>query len=55
MFCNNQSLISAHIDDLVKIPKVKNIKKISKLRTVFDKLENNKNRKDLNVETATYG
>ena len=55
-FGNTQTLIAAHMDMLVKIPKVRSITEVKRLRFVFDTLETGiRNLNDLKVSTATYG
>ena len=55
-FENTQSLIAAHMDQLVTIPKVHDINDVMKLRTVYDRLESNiRNLTDLEVDATTYG
>ena len=55
-FGNTQSLIAADMDDLRNINPVRNLKKVTHLRQMYDKLAINiRNLKDLNVETCTYG
>ena len=55
-FGNTQILISAHMDVLVKLPKVKSMSEVSKLRDIYDRLETSvRNLRELGVETDTYG
>ena len=52
-FGNQQTLITAYMDEMVKIPKVTDMNDVTTLRTVYDKLDTNiRNLKDLSVETA---
>ena len=51
-FGNTQILISAHMDVLVKLPKVKSMSEVSKLRDIYDRLETSV--RNLR-ETDTYG
>ena len=51
-----QTLISAHMDALVRIPRVENIAHVTKLRAIYDTLESGiRNLNDLKVSTSTYG
>ena len=55
-FGTQQTLITAYMDEMVKIPKVTDMNDVTTLRTVYDKLDTNiRNLKDLSVETASYG
>ena len=55
-FGNTQILISAHMDVLVKLPKVKSMSEVSKLRDIYDRLETSvRNLRELGVQTDTYG
>ena len=55
-FGNTQTLISAHMDALVRIPRVENIAHVTKLRAMYDTLESGiRNLNDLKVSTSTYG
>ena len=53
---NHQVLISAHIDSLLKMKKVKNMENLNGLRKLSTDVENcAPNLKTLKVETSTYG
>ena len=53
---NHQVLISAHMDALLKIKKVKNMENLNGLRKLYTDVENCvRNLKTLKVETSTYG
>ena len=55
-FGNTQVLISRYMDVFVKIEKVKSLHETTKLRKLFDSVENSLlNLKELGVETETYG
>ena len=55
-FGNSQTLIAAHMDTLVKFPKVRNISDVERLRLMYDTLETGiRNLQDLKVSTETYG
>ena len=55
-FGNTQSLVAAHMDKLVKIPKVVDISDVNKLRDMYDTLETHiRNLSDLDVNSTTYG
>ena len=53
---NHQVLISAHMDALLKMKKVKNMENLNGLRKLYTDVENCvRNLKTLKVETSTYG
>ena len=55
-FGNPQVLISAHLDSLIKIRKVKNIENVEGLRKLYNEVETCvRNLNSLDVETKTYG
>ena len=55
-FGNSQSLISTHMDQLVTLPTVRDIRDVKMLRKVYDRLEINiRNLTDLAVNTESYG
>ena len=53
---NPQVLISAHMETLVKINKVKNMENLEALRKLYNDIENcMRNLKSLKIESSTYG
>ena len=55
-FGNSQTLISANMRVLSRIPRIESMSNIPQLRSVYDSLETSiRNLKDLGVETTTYG
>ena len=53
---NPQVLISAHMETLVKINKVKNMENLEALRKLYSDIENCiRNLKSLKIESSTYG
>ena len=55
-FGNPQILISAHMDSLLKLPKIRNFENVEGLRKLYNDVENCvRNLKSLKVETSTYG
>ena len=56
VFGNPEVLISAHLDVLIKIKRVKNMESVDILRKLYNKVVTCvRNLKSLQVETATYG
>ena len=55
-FGNPQVLISAHLDALIKLKRVKSLEDVECLRKLYDEVETCvRNLKSLEVETKTYG
>ena len=53
---NPQALISAHMETLVKINKVKNMENLEALRKLYNDIQNFiRNLKSLRIESSTYG